>query len=374
MNLTKIGNFEAIALLIVVSINHLLLNLPQTIIDTCGSASLLNIIYTTILAFILTYIIIFLLFKNFPSSNILDVAHYLGGKIFKNIIGYTCIIYLLILSSIFLRNFAEGLKLIYFFDAPITYILLFFLFVCAIANFFGPKAIIRTNLFIVPIVIIGMVIIFIFTIPYIKIERIFPILGYGAKETFFIGISNIFTFNGFFLIFFLRPLLSQTGKLKKITVISIIITAILVLMVVGSLLLAFPFIFSIQEISPIYFIIRNIEFGRFFQRPEALFILTWIFGVMSYLNCILFIVLKLFKDLTNVKSIKNLSFPFTCIILFLALIPKDMAQIRLFEDVIYKYGSIILTVFILTLVLIIANIKYMIKRKYESLEVNFKNE
>ena len=63
MNLTKIGNLEAIALLLIVSTNHLLLNMPQTIIDTCGSASLLNIIYSTILVFIIAYILLFLLFK-----------------------------------------------------------------------------------------------------------------------------------------------------------------------------------------------------------------------------------------------------------------------------------------------------------------------
>ena len=80
MNVTKIGSFEAIALLLIVSINHLLLNMPQTIIDTCGSASLLNTVYTTILAFIIAYLILFLLFKKFPSCDILDVSNYLGGK------------------------------------------------------------------------------------------------------------------------------------------------------------------------------------------------------------------------------------------------------------------------------------------------------
>ena len=119
MNVTKIGSFEAIALLLIVSINHLLLNMPQTIIDTCGSASLLNTVYTTILAFIIAYLILFLLFKKFPSCDILDVSNYLGGKVLKNIIGILCGIYMLTLSSVFLRNFAEGLKLIYFFDAPI---------------------------------------------------------------------------------------------------------------------------------------------------------------------------------------------------------------------------------------------------------------
>lgn len=102
--------------------------------------------------------------------------------------------------------------------------------------------------------------------------------------------------------------------------------------------------------------------------------LTWIFGVMSYLNCILFVVLKIFKDLTNVKNIKNLSLPFTCLILFVALLPKDMAQIRWLEDVIYKYDTIIIAFVILVIVLVLANIKYFIKHKNTKMEVNLRNE
>ena len=61
---------------------------------------------------------------------------------------------------------------------------------------------------------------------------------------------------------------------------------------------------------------------------------------------------------------------FTCIILFLALLPKDMSQIRWLEDVIYKYGTLIISFVLLTIVLISANIKYVIKHKHNSLEVN----
>ena len=46
MNVTKIGSFEAIALLLIVSINHLLLNMPQTIIY--NNFSLYNSIFNTL--------------------------------------------------------------------------------------------------------------------------------------------------------------------------------------------------------------------------------------------------------------------------------------------------------------------------------------
>ena len=67
MELTKLENLEAIALVLIVSINHLLLNMPQTILNTCGSSSILNVIYTIILISILSYILFFVLFKKFLS-------------------------------------------------------------------------------------------------------------------------------------------------------------------------------------------------------------------------------------------------------------------------------------------------------------------
>lgn len=47
-----------------------------------------------------------------------------------------------------------------------------------------------------------------------------------------------------------------------------------------------------------------------------------------------------------------------------------MSQIRWLEDVIYKYGTLIISFVLLTIVLISANIKYVIKHKHNSLEVN----
>lgn len=357
MPLTKLENLEAISLILIVSINHLLLNMPQTIINNCGSASILNIIYVTLLICILSYFVFFRFFKRFPSHDIIDISKYLGGDLLKNIVGILCIIYLISLSSIFLRNFAEGLKLVYFYKFPIHYVLLFFLFTAGLANFFGPKAILKSNLIIVPIVLIGLFIVFIFTVPYYEFERSFPIFGYGLKETFLTGSSNIFAFNGLFFLLFIRPLITKNKNLKKVIYTSIIITGIFLIMAISTILLAFPSILSIQEISPIYFVIRNIQFGSFFQRPEALFILTWIMGVMSYLNCVLFLVLKIFKKLTKIKDVKNMTFPFICISAFVALIPKNMAQLRLGEDVLYKYGSLILIFGICGIILILANIK-----------------
>ena len=48
----KIGTIEAIALIVIIIINQIILNLPNTIITSTGSSSWLNVIYITIIAII----------------------------------------------------------------------------------------------------------------------------------------------------------------------------------------------------------------------------------------------------------------------------------------------------------------------------------
>ena len=86
MENTKIGNKEAIALLVTISFNHIIMNVTKSIIDTTASASLLNILYIGMITIIFTSIICYFLNK-FPTFDLIDISDYLGGKLLKWIVG-----------------------------------------------------------------------------------------------------------------------------------------------------------------------------------------------------------------------------------------------------------------------------------------------
>ncbi len=65
MSERKIGNIEAIALVLTVMINHIILNLPKSIIQSTSSGSVVNVIFITLVALGIVYLICNLL-KNFP--------------------------------------------------------------------------------------------------------------------------------------------------------------------------------------------------------------------------------------------------------------------------------------------------------------------
>ena len=57
MSVNKVSTVEAIALVLIVVINRLTISIPQTIIMSCGSAALLNVIYICIITLLFVFLI-----------------------------------------------------------------------------------------------------------------------------------------------------------------------------------------------------------------------------------------------------------------------------------------------------------------------------
>lgn len=352
----KINKMSAISIIVSVIIVHILSNLPQYLIHSNYSSSAINTIFVTILALIIGFIII-KLFKKFPNDDILDISEFVAGSFFKKTIGIIFIISLITISALLIRNFSENLANIYFKNTHFSGIIIFFLLASCILNRFGFKAIVRCNLIILPLVLISLIIIFFSTASYGSFQRFLPILGKGFNETFIFGSTNIFSFGGLFLIYFIAPLVEKKEELKSITSSSIIISGIYLLLSVASLIMLIPNIAELESTLSIYLVAREVEFGSFFQRLDAIFILIWMLSVFSYCSIILYFIINIFKKIFNLKHSKPMIYAFSLIILFVSLIPSNLTMLNTIFDIFYKYISLLLPFGLNIAILIIANIK-----------------
>ena len=91
MEIKQIGNFQAIALILIIVINHLVLGTPRTLIAETGTGTILNMFYVFLVTIILVFIVT-KLFNNFKGKDIVDISEFLGGKVLKFIVG---IVYIL---------------------------------------------------------------------------------------------------------------------------------------------------------------------------------------------------------------------------------------------------------------------------------------
>ena len=360
MSESKIGSFEAIALVLTVMVNHVVLNLPKSIIASTSSGSIVNVIFISIVALLIVFIISKLL-ERFPSLDILDISEFLGGKWLKNITGILFLAYFLFTVSIILRSFCEGLKIIFFPRSTVAIIIILFLLTIVITNKLGFNAIIRSNLFMMPIFL--FTIFFIFFANIGNFTRCLPLLGNGIYTTLFSGLSNLFAFSGICYLYFIPPYLKDIKSQKRVGFISIGLSAICLLISVATLLFIAPRVITTEEVFPLYLASRNIQFGRFFQRLDAVFLLIWIISLTAYLSISFFFATKVFQKMLNFKYTKWYTALFTLFIFTVSILPENMYQIIFIENTVYQYVVLSL-IFVLTLALLVfANIKYIILEK-----------
>ena len=356
MNSSKIGTYEAIMLVLSLVVSHTVLSLPKAIVTTTKSSSILNLIYLSIFVFVFV-IIICNIFKKFPGMDILDLAEYLGGKIFKRFLGIIFILYFTISSAIFLRNFCECLQIVYYPSTSIVFIVLSFIISTCLVADLPSNASFKANLIIVPFVLGSILFLFLANLKYFNYNRIFPILGNGLFETFGSGFTNIYAFSGIALIYFLPPLLKHPEKLKKISIIAFILTALYLVFVIALILLMFPIFTNIDEVLPLYTVATYVEFGTFLQRLESVFLLIWMISFSCYLSIILSFVFLFFKKITDIKYNKPMIYPFGMLLLALSLLPKTFAESKFYETNIYPYVLIAVAYFIPGIIMFFAYIK-----------------
>lgn len=157
------------------------------------------------------------------------------------------------------------------------------------------------------------------------------------------------------------PMLKDYKKFKTISIISIITSSIYLLLSVASMLLVFSYVSGTDQTMAIYSLTRTIEYGRFFQRTDALFILIWILLVLSYLSIVIALCLNIFKKISNISNGKAMIFSFITIIFGVGLFAGNVADGKFIQETVYKYFNIGLVFVVSFIILLIANVK--IRRK-----------
>lgn len=368
MTKSKIGTIEAIMLILTIIVTHTIMSSPREILVSTKSATILNLIFVSILAIAISFFIVKLM-KNFPGLDIIDISEYLGGKVLKNMIGIIFISYFLVSSSILLRNFCESLKIIYYPMTNIVFILSMFIIAICAANRLDFNASLKTNLLILPLVLASMIFLFFANMNKFVPERIFPIFGDGLFNTFILGLGNLASFGGIAYLYFLPPFLKEPEKMKKIALLSIGISAIYLILCVSTLLFMFSFFINTNEITPLYNATRYIEFGSFFQRLESVFLLIWILAFACYLSIVSKFAMNIFQKITNIETKKPLIDIFSLLILGISLMPKNYAISDKFETEIYPYLVLGIVFFLGISILILANIS---KKKQKHTQVHRK--
>lgn len=351
MNYKKICVNEAIALIIIIMINQVILGASKEIITDTASSAWIHTILLSIIAIVLAFIIC-KLFAKFINLDIIDISEYLAGNILKTIVCIVLIGFFILSATLIISHMGNCLSIIYLSNTNVLFIILLFLFGSVFIARYDINVIAKTALIVLWVLFIPIITLFIYTGTKFDFSHLAPIFGYGLKETFLDNLTNLYAFSGLIYLFLITPLLKDVTKFKKIGVISMIISSLYLLFTVISLLITFPFASITEDLLSVYLLPKAISFGPILERVDALYIFLWILATFSYLSIIFYFLTSTFQKMCKLKNRIGSIYAFASVILGLTLSIRDVTDLRFCQRTIFLYYFLTLFVFLFAILLL----------------------
>jgi spore germination protein KB len=358
----QIGIWESKMLLILMMITKVILNLPRTLSEDAGTAGWMIAIYITVLALI-GFAVITRLYKGMENKDLVDVAEYAFGSAGRIIAGTIIVVFLFIILSIVMREFGEDMKTLGLTVSPLPFVMLFFAVGMIIAAYIGIESIARIHSLFFPVIFATYTLYIILLVKYLDFSRIMPLLGNGLKSIFVKGALRTGEYAELFFLFLLLPFIKKGTSFKKIGYWSIIVAGFIMFSNTLIYLLIFQYPVSTEIFLPVYQLARIISYGRFFNRIESLFVITWSAVGFLYLGTGFYFLLIIFKKTFRLKFYKPLILPFITIIFSLALVPPSLVSAIDIETQYIRKWAWVLTFVLTAFVLLAARVVKKRKEK-----------
>lgn len=309
---------ETFFLVLMLMTNRIITN--QTLIHTktAGTGAPLS----SIISGILTIGVVFLLTVKFTgrkNRNILSLTESIFGRSGKFILASALLGYLSFSALYLLTETVPLIKLIAFPSTPIWFIAFFFVAGAFMGAVNGASVILKSSVFVTASFIFSLTILAISVLFQSRFTNLFPILGTNATAPLRGGFSGITAYADIILLFLLKPELTARKTAGR-TIILATATAVLInILVIVAYTAKIPYPISSEESYPLYLLLKEVRFGRFFQRMDAIFLLSASLNTMLTLSLHLYLISDIFKQALKVDIRRVTLLPASFLLFFSAI-------------------------------------------------------
>lgn len=361
-NKVTFGTWEAVSLILITLTSQIVLGFPRAMTETAGTAGWFVPVYDTGIVLII-YTVIVKLYKGFEGKDLLDIGEYIGGDAGRIVVGLLLTAYFTFIISIVLREFAEDMKIIALTVSPISFVTMFFVAGMIMAAYTGIESITRFSALVAPIIVAGFLFLVIGVSPYYNIDNILPILGTGPADIFGKGFLKISIYSGLLVIFLMTPFFKTHKIMKTVGFTSISLGGILFFLGAFCYQLVYPYPIAKESFLPIYQMARLINFGRFFQRVESVFVMIWAASALIYLSFVFLLIVYVFKKTFKLEYHRPMILPFIVIVYTVSLLPPNLMDAVNLEQIYFRNNAWIIAFILPILLLLIAKYKKKGKKK-----------
>ena len=339
----KLGTAEGIALVFSLIVPRLFLSGMSERILQNGQLLWLAILIYTIIPLLVLFMMIHV--HNHVFGNFIAVCQQLVGNIGTWIIVVTYSAMFFASSALLLRQYAEYTLITALPRVEFQFVIIWYAITIGIMCYLGIEALCRTGYIMLPMLVGGILLVFLLVSPFYVAYNLVPWQGNGIMIAMHSGIEGAGLNLGVLSLVFLAPAFQSAKAIKSITL--YVMGGVGVLRILFSVvyILVFGVVAGGEKAMPLFELTRLVYLNQYIQRIEALFIVVWvIIGLVSiagFLYMALYLIVMLLK-LPTMRPIVPLA---VLIVANLAMLPPDIGYAIRVDQLIVRISNVGIYVF-----------------------------
>lgn len=347
----KTGKKEMIIIIANMIIGVGILTFPRSLAEeTLSIDGWISILIAGLISFLLAWTL-GKLAARFPNQSFTEYVSLIATKPVAYVLTFLAFLHFMSFVSFETRALGNIATQYLFTTTPVEVITLVFLLVTQYAVLGSRAAMLRLNLLFLPIVLLVILVVQLYTLRFIELEHLKPLFNTdwksilkGTKE---VGLS----FTGFEIILFYTIYMKRPEEAPKAALIGLSIPLILYLMIYMIAIGVFSPEVTKHLTYPTIELTKEVEVpGGVFERIESLFFSIWIMTIFNstamYLDVAILLLASIFKKARKITLVWVIS----PVIYFIAMMPQNLVQFFTFGDRLTYFG--IMVVFICPVILL----------------------
>ena len=265
--------------------------------------------------------------KAYTGKNILEIYDEIVGKKAGRLFALIFCLILFLSASITLREFTDATKVYLLHESPPGFIVGMFIIAMTVVCFVGIEGLARAGKLFSYILLFNFLIVMALSYKRFDSHRLYPLLGYGIGNTVKNGIMRCSAYGEIILLGVFAKTLNDTKDAGKIGYISLILAGLIIAIITFSVIASFPYFIAIELADPLYIMVSLVQYGRFFQRVEVIFIFTWNLSTLIGLTAIFYGAINCYCHAFNIKDKKPIIISFAISIYISTLIIPSISII-----------------------------------------------
>jgi spore germination protein KB len=318
----KLGLADGIALVFGIVIPRMFLSAVSNLIQENGQILWLAMVIYTIIPVVPIFMISYA-HKGIAGDIVMVCQHYLG-KMGAWLVLLTYSMMFLGNGALVLRLYAEYTLLTALPRAEFQLVIIWYALTVGIICYLGIEALVRAGCILLPILVGGIMLIFLMLIPFYVGYNLTPWQGKGILQAVHSGISGAGYNVGALALIFLAPAFQNAQTIKKAALYALGSATLLRVCFILVYTMVFDIPVGSEKTLPLFELARLVYLNQYIQHLEALFIVVWaILGLLAIAGS-LYVGLYLIAVLLKLPALQPIVPLGVMVIANLAMLPPDI--------------------------------------------------